>query len=171
MRRREFITLLSGATAAWPSVARAQQGERMRRVGVLLPVAADDPQYQIWFGAFLQGLAQSGWNIGENVRIDTRRTAGADAVQKNAAELVALAPDVIFAVGASTVGPLVQVTRTVPIVFASVVGIPQADRAKPNADRGASRCRHSHRYRSVWCHSGHGIGAQGGDNSGRLTRR
>ena len=93
MRRREFITLLSGATAAWPSVARAQQGERMRRVGVLLPVAADDPQYQIWFGAFLQGLAQSGWNIGENVRIDTRRaTASADAVRKNAAELVALAP-------------------------------------------------------------------------------
>jgi hypothetical protein len=93
----------------------------MRRVGVLLPAAADDPQNQIWFGAFLQGLTQSGWNIGQNVQIDTRRaTASVEAVRKNAAELVALAPDVIFAVGASTVGPLVQVTRTVPIVFASV---------------------------------------------------
>ena len=93
----------------------------MHRVGVLLPVAADDPQYQIWFGAFLQGLTQSGWNIGQNVQIDTRRaTASVDAVRKNAAELVALAPDVIFAVGASAVGPLVQATRTVPIVFASV---------------------------------------------------
>jgi len=73
MRRREFIALVGGAAATSPFVARAQQGERMHRVGVLLPVAADDPQYQIWFGAFLQGLAQSGWNIGQNVRIDTRR--------------------------------------------------------------------------------------------------
>jgi putative ABC transport system substrate-binding protein len=113
--------LVGGAAAASPLVARAQQGERMHRVGVLLPVAADDPQYQIWFGAFLQGLTQSGWNIGQNVQIDTRRaTASVDAVRKNAAELVALAPDVIFAVGASAVGPLVQATRTVPIVFASV---------------------------------------------------
>ena len=89
MRRREFVTLLGSAAAAWPSAARAQQGERMRRIGVLLPAAADDPHYQIWLGAFLQGLGQSGWNIGENVRIDTRwATASADAVRKNAAELV-----------------------------------------------------------------------------------
>jgi putative ABC transport system substrate-binding protein len=120
MKRREFITLLGGA-AAWPVAARAQQSERMRRIAVLLPATTDDPQYQTWFGAFLQGLQQSGWTIGRNVQIDTRwATANADAVRRNAAELVALAPDVILAPGASTVGPLLQVTRTVPIVFAVV---------------------------------------------------
>jgi putative ABC transport system substrate-binding protein len=102
-------------------VARAQQGERMRRIGVLLPASADDTHYQIWLGAFLQGLAQSGWNIGQNVRIDIRwATASADAVRRNATELAVLAPDVIFGPGASTVGPLLQATRTVPIVFAVV---------------------------------------------------
>ena len=121
MRRREFIISFGGAVAAWPLVARAQQGERTRRVGVLLPATADDMHYQTWLGAFLQGMAQSGWNIGQNVRIDTRwATAGADAVRRNAAELVALAPDVIFAPGASTVGPLLQMTHTVPIIFAVV---------------------------------------------------
>jgi putative ABC transport system substrate-binding protein len=121
MRRREFIALVGGAVAAWPPVVRAQQGERMRRIGVLLPATADDTHYQTWLGAFLQGLSQSGWNIGQNVRIDTRwATANADAVRRNAAELVALAPDVIFAPGASTVGPLLQVNHTVPIVFAVV---------------------------------------------------
>ena len=121
MRRREFIALVGGAVVAWPPVARAQQGERMRRIGVLLPTTADDTHYQTWLGAFLQGLSQSGWNIGQNVRIDTRwATANADAVRRNAAELVALAPDVIFAPGASTVGPLLQATHTVPIVFAVV---------------------------------------------------
>ena len=119
-RRREFITLLGGA-AAWPLAARAQQTERMRRIGVLLPATADDPQRQAWFGAFLQGLAQSDWIIGRNVQIDTRwATANPDAVRRHAAELAALAPDVILASGASTVGPLLQVTRTVPIVFAAV---------------------------------------------------
>ena len=121
MRRREFITLLGSAAAAGPLIARAQPGERMRRIGVLLPATADDSHYQIWLGAFLQGLAQSGWNIGQNVRIDIRwATASADAVRRNAAELAALMPDVIFAPGASTVGPLLQATRTVPIVFAVV---------------------------------------------------
>jgi putative ABC transport system substrate-binding protein len=121
MRRREFISLFGGAVAAWPLITRAQQGERMRRIGVLLPATADDTHYQIWLGAFLQGLAQAGWNIGQNVRIDIRwATASADAVRKNAAELAALAPDVIFGPGASTVGPLLQATRTVPIVFAVV---------------------------------------------------
>jgi putative ABC transport system substrate-binding protein len=93
MRRREFISLLGGAVAAWPLVGHAQKGERMRRIGVLLPAAADDTHYQTWFGAFQQGLSQSGWNIGQNVRIDTRwATANADDVRRNAAELVALAP-------------------------------------------------------------------------------
>ena len=122
MRRREFIAFISGAAAAaWPLAARAQQTERMRRIGVLLPATADDPQRQAWFGAFLQGLAQSDWIIGRNVQIDTRwATANPDAVRRHAAELAALAPDVILASGASTVGPLLQVTRTVPIVFAAV---------------------------------------------------
>src|SRR5439155_16695406 len=98
--------------------ARGQQTERMRRIGVLLPATADDPQRQAWFGAFLQGLAQSDWIIGRNVQIDTRwATANPDAVRRHAAELAALAPDVILASGTSTVGPLLQATRSVPIVF------------------------------------------------------
>jgi putative ABC transport system substrate-binding protein len=121
MRRREFITFLGGAAVGWPLAAGAQQSERVRRIGVLLPATADDTHYQIWLGAFLQGLSQSGWNIGQNVQIDIRwATASADAVRKNAAELAALAPDVIFGPGASTAGPLRQATRTVPIVFAVV---------------------------------------------------
>jgi putative tryptophan/tyrosine transport system substrate-binding protein len=120
VNRRNFITLLGGA-AAWPLAAHAQQRERMRRIGVLLPATADDPQRQVWFGAFLQGLAQSDWIIDRNVQIDTRwATADVDAVRRHAAELAALAPDVVLASGASTVGPLLQATRTVPIVFAAV---------------------------------------------------
>jgi putative tryptophan/tyrosine transport system substrate-binding protein len=117
MRRREFITLLGGA-AAWPLAARGQQGERIRRIGVLLNTAADDMVFQTRVGAFLQELALLGWTIGRNVRIDTR-WAGANAaeVRRHAAELAALAPDVILAHGGSTVGPLLQATRTVPIVF------------------------------------------------------
>jgi putative tryptophan/tyrosine transport system substrate-binding protein len=115
MRRREFITLLGGA-AAWPLTARAQ--ERVRRIGMILPATSDDPEFQTWVAAFLQGLAQSGWTIGHNVRIDTRwATANAAEIRRHATELVALAPDVILAHGGSTVGPLLQVTRTVPIVF------------------------------------------------------
>jgi putative tryptophan/tyrosine transport system substrate-binding protein len=117
MRRREFITLLGGAAAAWPLAARAQQPERMRRIGILLATTADDVEFQAWVGAFLQALALLGWTIGRNVRIDTRWAgAKADDIRKHAAELAALAPDVILAHGASTVGPLLQVTRTVPIV-------------------------------------------------------
>jgi putative tryptophan/tyrosine transport system substrate-binding protein len=120
VRRREFITLLGGAAAAWPQIVRAQQGERMRRIGVLMPAAADDPVIQARVGAFLQGLALLGWTIGRNVRVDTRwATANAAEIRRHAAELVALAPDVILASGASTVGPLLQVTRSVPIVFPS----------------------------------------------------
>jgi putative ABC transport system substrate-binding protein len=118
MKRREFITLLGGATVAWPLAARAQQPERMRRIGVLLPAAADNPEYQARVGAFLQALALLGWTIGRNVRIDTRwATANADDIRRHAAELAALAPDVILAHGSSTVGALLQATRTVPIVF------------------------------------------------------
>jgi putative ABC transport system substrate-binding protein len=110
MRRREFITLLGG-TATWPLAARAQQGERMRRIGVLLPAAADDTELQSWLGAFLQALALLGWTIGRNVRIDTRwATTDAAEIRRHAAELVALAPDVILASGTATVGPLLQAT-------------------------------------------------------------
>jgi putative ABC transport system substrate-binding protein len=118
MQRREFITLLSGAVAAWPLAARAQQDGRVRRVVVLLGATADNPDFQTWVGAFLQGLQQSGWSIGQNVRVDVR-WAGSNraSIRKHAAELAAFAPDVILAHGASTVGPLLQVTRTVPIVF------------------------------------------------------
>jgi putative ABC transport system substrate-binding protein len=117
MRRREFVSLL-GAAAAWPLAASAQQSERVRRIGVLLPAAADDPEFQARLGAFLQGLQQSGWTIGRNVRIDTRwATTSVADIRRHAAELAALAPDVILAFGASTVGPLLQATRTVPIVF------------------------------------------------------
>jgi putative ABC transport system substrate-binding protein len=122
VRRREFITLLGGAAAAWPLAARAQQGERVRRIGVLQTAAADDPQFQTWIGAFLQALALSGWTIGRNVRIDTRRTtANAAEIRRHAAELVVLAPDVILAHGGAAVGPLLQATRTVPIVFPVIV--------------------------------------------------
>ena len=118
MRRREFITLLGGAAASWPRVARAQQPDRMRRIGMLLTAAADDPESLARVGAFLQALAQLGWTVGRNVRIESRWGAGnVEVIRKHAVEFAALAPDVILAHGASTVGPLLQVTRTVPIVF------------------------------------------------------
>jgi putative ABC transport system substrate-binding protein len=124
MKRREFVTLLGGAVATWPLAARAQQPERMRRIGILLAATADDTEFQAWVGAFLQALALLGWTIGRNVRIDTRwATANAGEIRRHAAELAALAPDVILAHGASTVGPLLQATRTVPIVF-PIVGDP-----------------------------------------------
>jgi putative tryptophan/tyrosine transport system substrate-binding protein len=124
VRRREFITLLGGATAGWPLAARAQQGERLRRIGIILPAAADDPEYQTRVAAFHQALALLGWTIGRNERVDTRwATANAAEIRRHAAELVALAPDVILAHGDSTVGPLLQATRTVPIVF-PVLGDP-----------------------------------------------
>ena len=119
MRRREFIATFGGAAVAWPLTARAQQPERMRRIGILLNASSDDPQYQAWVGAFLQALALLGWTIGRNVRIDTRwATANVAEIRRHAAELVAL--DVILAHGASTVGALLQATRTVPIVFTVV---------------------------------------------------
>jgi putative tryptophan/tyrosine transport system substrate-binding protein len=107
---------------AWPLAARAQQPDRMRRIGVLLPAAADDAEYQARVGAFLQALALLGWTIGRNVRIDTRwATTDAAEIRRHAAELAALAPDVIVAHAATTVGPLLQATRTVPVVFPAIV--------------------------------------------------
>jgi len=121
MKRREFIMLLGGAAAGWPLAARAQQGERMRSVGVLMSLVADDPEGQARVAAFRQGLQQLGWIDGRNVRIDIRWAAGdADRIRRYAAELVALAPDVILAIGAAVTGPLRQATRTVPIVFVNV---------------------------------------------------
>ena len=119
MRRREFLGILGGTTALWSSAVRAQ--ERVRRIGVLLPTTADDAEFQARVGAFLQALALLGWTIGRNVRIDTRwTTTNAAEIRRHAAELAALAPDVILASGDSTVGPLLQATRTVPIVFTVV---------------------------------------------------
>jgi putative tryptophan/tyrosine transport system substrate-binding protein len=118
MQRREFITLLGGA-AAWPLAAHAQQGERVRRIGVLNPAAADDAIFQARIGAFQQELALLGWSIGRNVRIDIRwATTNAAEIRRQAAELIALAPDVILAAGDTTLPSLLQATRTVPIVFA-----------------------------------------------------
>ena len=119
MQRREFITLLGGAAAAWPLAARAQQADRMRRIGVLIESGRGrSRKEQARLAAFVQGLQELGWTDGRNVRIDYRWSAGnADNTRKYAAELVALAPDVILASGGTVVGTLLQATRTVPIVF------------------------------------------------------
>jgi len=121
MKRREFIALLSGAAAAWPLAARAQQGERMRRIGVLTPFAANDAEGQARLTAFAQGLHHWGWIVGQNIRIEYRWGDGkADTMRKYATELVALAPDVILASSSAAVAPLLEASRTVPIVFASI---------------------------------------------------
>jgi putative ABC transport system substrate-binding protein len=117
MKRREFVAGL-GSAAAWPVVARAQQPERMRRIGIILPAAANDAEFKARFGAFQQGLALLGWSIGRNLRIDTRwATANPVEIRRHAAELAESAPDVILANGGATVSALLQTTRTVPIVF------------------------------------------------------
>jgi putative ABC transport system substrate-binding protein len=114
MKRREFIALFGGA-AAWPIAARAQQQERMRRIGVLMSQGAADAVAQVRYAAFLQGLQQSGWEVSRNLRIDTRWAAGsADHMRASAAELVALAPDVMLATDSAAIGPLLQATRSVP---------------------------------------------------------
>jgi putative tryptophan/tyrosine transport system substrate-binding protein len=121
IRRREFITMLGGA-AAWPLAARAQQGERVRRIGVLMNLAADDPESPVRIAAFLQGLQQLGWTDGRNVRIDYRWGAyDAERSRRYAVELIALAPNVILASGSLAVVSLQQLTSAVPIVFVSVV--------------------------------------------------
>ena len=119
--RRKFLATLGGAAAAWPLAARAQQAERVRRIGVLMNLSADDPEGQARLAAFLQGLQQAGWSVGGNIRIDYRWGAGdAELFRKYAAELVALAPDVILASGNPSVAALQQATRSVPIVFAPI---------------------------------------------------
>ena len=121
LKRRDFIALAGGAAATWPLAARAQQLNPMRRIGVLTFLAADDPESKIYIAAFLQQLQELGWTVGRNVQIDYRSTAGeAELIRKYAAELIALAPDVILTAGGSHVGPLQQATRTVPIVFVQV---------------------------------------------------
>src|SRR6267142_2013869 len=118
MQRRDFVTLLGGAAVAWPLAARAQRPDRIKRIGVLLPASADDAEYPALLNAFLQGLQQLSWTDGHNLQIDVRWSGGnAEGINKNAVELAALSPDVIVAPGSSTVGPLLQATRTVPIVF------------------------------------------------------
>ena len=122
MRRREFIALFGVAALAGPRAARAQQPDRVRRVGVLMSRAAGDPEEQARFAGFLQGLQKFGWTDGRNVRIDYRwAAADADRSRTYAAELVAVAPDVILASGSTSVAALLQTTRTVPIVFVNVI--------------------------------------------------
>jgi ABC-type uncharacterized transport system substrate-binding protein len=128
MRRRDFFGLIGGA-AAWPVAARAQQGERMRRVGVHMNSPADSPEGKARFGAFMQGLDQLGWNDGRNVRIDVRWAAAGDVDRnrKTAAELIALAPDIILATTGPSATALQRATRTIPIVFAMVLDPVGAD--------------------------------------------
>ena len=140
-KRREFITLLGGAAAAWQLTARAQQGERMRRIGVLMAgPRPDDQDAQAFIAAFLGELQQLGWTDGGNVRIDTRFGAGnANNIRRYSAELAALAPDVILASGHAAMGPLLQATRTVPIV--STVSPTRSAPASSTAWRGRAVMR------------------------------
>jgi putative tryptophan/tyrosine transport system substrate-binding protein len=121
MRRRDFIKVMAGSAAAtWPLLARAQQGERARHIGVLMNVPEDEPNGQARFAAFLQGMQQLGWANGRNIQIDTRWGGNDAKMRKNAAELVALAPEIILAAGSASMGPLMQISGTVPIVFLNV---------------------------------------------------
>jgi ABC-type uncharacterized transport system substrate-binding protein len=136
LKRREFITLLGGAVAAWPYAARAQQRERVRRIGVLNTFAAEDPEGQARIAALLQALQPLGWTVGTNLRIDHRwGTGDAATTRKNAAELVALAPDVILTSGAAGVGPLLEATRSVRLLSYGNDQIDNYRRAASYADR------------------------------------
>src|SRR5262249_43931459 len=118
MRRRGFAALVGSAAAGWLLTARAQQAGRIRRIALLLPARATDPEFQARVGAFLQGLQQAGWTIGRDLRAEYRWTEGdAGTARKYAAELIAFEPEVIVADGAGAVGTLLQATRTIPIVF------------------------------------------------------
>ena len=121
IERRKFLATLGGSAAAWPLLARAQQRERMRRIGVFMPGVADDPEYEVRIAAFLQGLGELDWIVGRNVRIDYRWGAGdVERYRVIAAELIALSPDVVLAFGYATASALQKATRSVPIVFGSV---------------------------------------------------
>jgi putative tryptophan/tyrosine transport system substrate-binding protein len=120
MRRRDFLGAVVGS-ATWSIAARAQQVDRMRRIGVLSGLAVHDPEAQAYIAALQQGLQEAGWTVGRNVRIDYRSIGGnAEDARKNATELVALGPDVLVATGGASIGPLFQATRSIPIVFANV---------------------------------------------------
>jgi putative tryptophan/tyrosine transport system substrate-binding protein len=122
MRRRDFIKLIAGAAAAWPLVARAQQGERVRRVAVLFALATEDPEFQARLAAVVQGLHDLGWIEGRNVMLDIHRPAATpNDIRKNVAEIIAGMPDVIVTTGTTTMGPLLQATHSVPIVFTSII--------------------------------------------------
>src|SRR5215470_13751392 len=119
MRRRDFIKAIAGSVPVWPLTVRAQQGDRMRRLGIIIGPAGEESETKARITAFLQELKHLGWDEGRNVRIETRASAGnVGAARKHAAELVEFAPDVILASGGSTVTPLLEATQTVPIVFA-----------------------------------------------------
>ena len=121
MRRREFIKVIAGSGVAWPLAAHAQQGERVRRIGVLIARAAADAETTEDVGAFAQGLAELGWTIGRNVRIEYRYAANdPETIRKYAKEMVALAPDVVLAAGTPSVAALQQSSRSIPIVFTTV---------------------------------------------------
>src|SRR6516225_8803767 len=121
MRRREFITLIGGLAGSWPLGAYAQLGTRMRRIGAMMLLAEDDPQQKVWTEAFLRGLQEAGWTDRSDIQIDYRWGAGdAARARRYAAELVALAPDVILAPGSAGLGPMLQATRDIPIVFVHV---------------------------------------------------
>src|SRR5262249_30713413 len=121
MKRREFTRLIGGAALPGRLAARAQQGERMRRIGVLLPAVANDPEFQARMGAFQQGLQEAGWSIGRNVQLDIRwATPDAAKIRQQTTELVALAPDVILTTGGSPMVALQQATRTLPGAFVQV---------------------------------------------------
>src|SRR5262245_32940555 len=118
--RREFIAVL-GSTAAFSLAARARQGERVRRIAVLMAMAANDPEAQARLAAFMQGLQKLGWAVGRNIQVDYRwGGSNADALRRYSEELVALVPDVILAHSSAAVGPLLQASRTIPIVFTIV---------------------------------------------------
>ena len=123
MRRREFIRLFSSTVVAWPLAARAQQSDRMRRIGVLMSVAESDPEAQAWLGAFSEGLQQLGRTAGRNIRLDYRWAAPFDAEsrQRMAKELVALQPDLILAQNTVSTASILQETRSIPVIFANVV--------------------------------------------------
>src|SRR5260370_31078867 len=142
LRRRKFITLLGGAAVAWPLAARAQQPERMRRIGVLMNRVADDPEAQARLKAFVQELQQLGWAEGRNARMEVRWAAGVAAnPHRYAAELVALMPDVILADGAVSVSALQGATRTLPIVFVAVPAPVGAGVCTENARPGGNNTR------------------------------
>ena len=170
MKRREFITLLGSAAAVpWVLGAHAQQPPRMRRIGVLDTLAADDPEASVRHGAFMQGLQELGWGIGRNLRIDTRWAAGdTGRIRSLAAEMVALGPDVIFTSGFSTIRPLLDATSTIPIVFANVVDPVGAGFV---ASLSAAR-RYRHRVRQLRVRLPHQVaGAAQADRARRHARR